>query len=57
MDEQERRQRLRAAIAAGVDERERGEVHVFTAELHAEIRRAARQKALSDEPLDDDVVP
>ncbi len=57
LEERDRLRRLRAALAVGLEQIERGEVVPNTPELHAEVLRTARRMAQEGVTPDPDVVP
>jgi antitoxin ParD1/3/4 len=58
LDERDRRlQWLRAEIAIGEEQMARGELITFTRERFEQIKREARESALSGEPVKDAVKP
>lgn len=57
MTERDRLQRLRSALTVGQEQLERGEGRLYTPELRAEIRDAARRKVKAGKTPSDDVIP
>jgi antitoxin ParD1/3/4 len=57
LEDQERLESLRAAIAIGDEEIERGEVVLYTPELFEEIKRNAEKKLQEGRMPDPDVCP
>ena len=57
MEEQDKLERLKAAIAVGYAEYERGETSRLTPELLEEIRRDADRMTRENEEIDPDVWP
>ncbi|MDQ3654358.1 MAG: type II toxin-antitoxin system ParD family antitoxin [Chloroflexota bacterium] len=57
MQQQDKLERLRAAIAIGIEAADRGEGRPYTPELLAEINREADRMIREGEPLDPDVCP
>ena len=57
MEERDSLQRLRAALAIGQEQLDRGQGQPYTPELHAEIVDAARRRAREGKQPHDDVVP
>jgi antitoxin ParD1/3/4 len=56
-EDQERLERLRAALTIGQEQLDRGEGRLYTPELRAEIRATARRKLAEGALPNDDVVP
>ena len=57
LDERDRYERLRAAVAKGIEQLDRGEGAVYTPELRAKIHRAALERARAGLKPKPDVVP
>jgi Arc/MetJ-type ribon-helix-helix transcriptional regulator len=57
LSEHEKFVRLKALIAVGVEQTERGETIEYTQELRREIRESARRRYLAGEKPDPDVCP
>lgn len=57
LDEHDRRRRLRALLAVGVEQADRGELIEYTPELLNEISREAEESFLRGETPDPDVTP
>lgn len=57
MERRDKEERLRAALAIGLDEIERGEGVEYTPQLLEEIDREADRLIAEGEPLDPDVCP
>lgn len=57
LDDRDRLRRLKAALAIGQEQIDRGEARVYSPELRAEIHEAARRKVRDGARLSDDVVP
>jgi antitoxin ParD1/3/4 len=57
LDDWDRLQRLRAALAPGLAQLERGEGRTYTSEVRAEIHRVAIEKARLGLTVKADVVP
>ena len=56
-EERDRLRRLKAALAIGQEEIDRGEGMLFTPEVHEETRRSARRRFGAGDQPHDDVVP
>ena len=57
MAEHERFQRLRAAVAEGYDQAERGETVPYSTTLMDQLKREAAEAARAGEPIPDEVKP
>ena len=57
LDDRDRLERLRAEIAIGLDEIERGETVEYTPELMEQLKREAIEAERNGEPIDDAVLP
>ena len=57
LEEQDNLHRLRAALAIGQEQLDRGEDREYTPELHAEILDAATRAARAGKPIPDEVKP
>ena len=57
LDEHERTERLRAAVAIGFDQLERGEAIPYTPDLFAQLKREAREHSERGHQVNPDVIP
>lgn len=57
LDERDRHEQLRAAVAKGIEQLDRGEGAVYTPELRKKIRRTAMERARAGLKPKPDVVP
>ena len=57
MAERDRFQRLRAAVAEGYEQAQRGETVPYSADLMEQLKREVSAAALAGDPIPDDVKP